>query len=58
MADEPAFADALTTARTAIRRLFEAGLIDEDWATVALLAIHVGLRRRTRRQAQLFLTTE
>ena len=37
-------ADAVTEARVAIWHLFEDGLIDEDHATEALLAIGVGLQ--------------
>ena len=42
---EPPAHDAVTAAKDAIWRLFEAGLIDEDLATLALLAIALGIRR-------------
>ena len=35
----------VTEARLVIWQLFEAGLIDEDHATVALLAISLGVQR-------------
>ncbi len=37
--------DAVFTAQAAIWHLFDAGLIDDNSATVALLAIYVGLQR-------------
>jgi hypothetical protein len=37
--------DPVRDARVAIWRPFEAGLLDEDHATAALLALAVGLRR-------------
>jgi hypothetical protein len=46
---DPVVRDAVTTAQRAIWRLFEVGLIDGSAATVALLAIHVGVGRRTNR---------
>lgn len=42
----------IDVARGAIRRLFEAGQIDEDHATAALLALDVGIRRVKRQSAQ------
>jgi len=47
LSTRPAVSDDVWAAQTAIWRLFDAGLIDDGSATVALLAIHVGLRRRT-----------
>jgi hypothetical protein len=47
--NDPVVRDGVTIAQRAIWRLFEAGLIDDSSATVALLAIHVGIRRRTTR---------
>jgi hypothetical protein len=46
---EPSTEDALGSAKDAIWRLFDLGLIDEDSATLALLAISIGLRRTVRR---------
>jgi hypothetical protein len=42
MADQD---DPVSAARNAIWQLYQAGLIDDDAATVALLAISIGLRR-------------
>jgi hypothetical protein len=42
---EPFTPDALSAAKDAIRRLFDLGLIDEDSATLALLAVAIGARR-------------
>ncbi len=44
-ASEP---DAVCSAQAAIWHLFDAGLIDDNSATVALLAIHVGVQRNSR----------
>jgi hypothetical protein len=41
---------AVEAAQDAIWRLFDDGLIDDSSATVALLAIYVGLRRKTPRR--------
>ena len=40
---------AVEAAQDAIWRLFDEGLIDDTSATVALLALYVGLRRKTAR---------
>ena len=45
--EQPVASDAVWTAQTAIWHLYDAGLIDDGSATVALLAIHVGIRRST-----------
>jgi hypothetical protein len=41
---------AVEAAQDTIWRLYDEGLIDDSSATVALLAIYVGLRRRTARR--------
>jgi hypothetical protein len=49
--DQPGADDPVWAAQAGIWRLFDAGLIDDSSATVALLAIHVGVQRRSTDQA-------
>jgi len=49
MADQD---DPVSAARNAIWDLYQAGLIDDDAATVALLAISIGMRRTHRKVSQ------
>lgn len=42
--------DAVAHAQAAIWHLFDAGLIDDNSATVALLAIHIGVQRGSSRR--------
>ena len=44
----PVYTNALDDAREAIRRAFEAGDLDDDAATISLLAITLGTRRMHR----------
>ena len=44
--------DPVSAAREAIWDLYHAGLMDEDHATAALLAISIGLRRMQARRAE------
>ena len=49
--DQPRADDPVWAAQDGIWRLFDAGLIDDRCATIALLAIHVGAQHRSTDQA-------
>jgi hypothetical protein len=49
---EPFSGGAIKAAKDAIWRLFHLALIDEDSATLALLAISIGVRREVRSEPE------